>query len=352
MALIDWMNWIGQRRRLRAIGVPLHWAVMQLPLSTLIRIAGRRMVAASAGAPAVLLTHVGMEGALKDPRLLYEAMRFTVKDMGLDAVCLIADLSLEAEACGCQLQFSERALPMVMSHPLQGSDDPKLPKVPDPYHDGRMPVFLETMRLIKRNHSMIRVAVVTGPFTLATHLRGTEIYLDTVMNPELAKRILEYCTKVNIAYAGALIEAGADMIILAEPAGSQLSAAAYEEFSQAYSKRVIGALTRPCILHVCGKAGHIAEKMCESGAVGISVDDVDFPSLLRRAPRDIVVMGNIGTLTLLSSSPEEVATQTAELLRSARDRKEFVALPGCDLAPETPFENIRAFVRTAQACRP
>lgn len=348
MPLIDCMNWIGRRKRFRPVGVLLHWAAMKLPFSTLTRIAGRRMVSAVAGAPAVLLTHAGMEDALKDPKLLYEAMRFTVEEMGLDTFCLIADLSLEAEACGCKLQFSERGLPMVVSHPLQGADGPEALSMPDPYRDGRMPAFLETMRRIKRNYAMIRVAVVTGPFTLATHLRGTEIYLDTAANPEMAKRVLEYSTKVLIAYAEALIESGADMIILAEPAGSQLSAAAYDEFSQAYSKRIIGALPKPCILHVCGKAGHIVEKMCESGAVGISIDDVDIRSLFRRAPRHVVVIGNIGTLTLLRSSPEEVSTQTAELLHSAGDRREFIAAPGCDLAPETPLENIEAFVRTAR----
>jgi uroporphyrinogen decarboxylase len=59
--------------------------------------------------------------------------------------------------------------------------------------------------------------VASGPFTLANHLRGTEIYLDTQLNVEGAKLILEYCTQVGIAYAQALIEAWADMIFLAPP---------------------------------------------------------------------------------------------------------------------------------------
>jgi uroporphyrinogen decarboxylase len=322
---------------------------MKLSFAALTRVAGRRMVGASAGAPAVLLTHASMEGALKDPKLLYEAMRFTVEAMGLDTFCLIADMSLEAEACGCQLRFSDGDIPMVVSHPLQGSDDPEALGVPDPHQDGRMPVFLETMRRIKRDYTMLRLAVVTGPFTLATHLRGAEIYLDTAMDPERAKLILEYCTKVATAYSEALIEAGADIIILAEPAGSQLSAAAYDQFSQAYSRRIISAMARPCILHICGKAGHIVEKMWESGAAGISVDDVDLPSLIHRAPRHVVIVGNIGTLTLVSSSPEEIRAKAVAMLDSGRDRKEFIAAPGCDLAPDTPLENIQVFVQTVKA---
>jgi uroporphyrinogen-III decarboxylase len=138
------------------------------------------------------------------------------------------------------------------------------------------------------------------------------------------------------------------MIFLAEPAGSQLSLAAYDEFSQAYSRRIIAALARPCILHVCGKTGHIVDRMCESGADGISIDDVDLASLLHRAPKHVVVIGNIGTLTLATSTPDKIRTQTLALLDSAAGRKEFIAAPGCDLAPDTPLENIKAFVQTVK----
>jgi uroporphyrinogen decarboxylase len=345
---IDSMNWIGRRKWLRPVGVPLHRTSAGLRLSTLTRIAGRRMVTASAGASAVLLCHLNMERTLKEPKLLYQALRFTVEEMGFDTFCLGTDLSLEAEACGCRLRFSPNDLPIVVSHPLEESGDPDALRVPDPHHDGRMPVFLETMRQVARNCTMANAAVVIGPFTLATHLRGSEVYLDIGMDSGKAKPILEYCTAVIIAYAQALIKAGADTIILAEPAGSQLSRAAYGRYSQAYSRRIISALPRPCILHVCGKTGHIVERMCESGAVGISIDAVDIPSLTRGAPKDVVIIGNLAPLTLLRASPEEVRAHTTVLLDSVGDREEFIASTGCDLAPGTPLENIQAFVRTVK----
>jgi uroporphyrinogen-III decarboxylase len=123
MTPIDLLNWVGCRRRLRPLGVVLHWLALRVRLSTLVRCAGRRLVTASAGAPAILLTHPSMEGALKDPALLYEAMRFSVEEMKLDALCLVADMSLEAEACGCLVQYNDRDLPMVISHPLEGDGD-------------------------------------------------------------------------------------------------------------------------------------------------------------------------------------------------------------------------------------
>jgi uroporphyrinogen-III decarboxylase len=48
------------------------------------------------------------------------------------------------------------------------------------------------------------------------------------------------------------------------------------------------------------------------------------------------------------SSPEGIKEETSTLLDIVKDRKEFIIAPGCDLAPNTPLENILAFVRTAK----
>jgi uroporphyrinogen-III decarboxylase len=39
------------------------------------------------------------------------------------------------------------------------------------------------------------------------------------------------------------------------------------------------------------------------------------------------------------------------LLDGALDRKEFIAAPECDLAPETPLENVKAFVQAVKSDR-
>ena len=352
MALIDLLNWVGRRKYLRPVGVLLLWIATKLRFSTLIRVSGRRIVSASAGAPAVLLTDKSMRDALSNPKLLFEAMKFTIAKMDLDVFCLIADMSLEAEACGCQIQFHDKNLPTVISHPVKTSDDVMKLKVPDPYRNGRMPVFLETMKLAKDSYTILKIAVIIGPFTLASHLSGKEIYLDIRKNPEKVQLLLNYCQKVIVAYGQALIEAGADMIIIAEPIGSQLSPAAFKEFSQPYTKKIINMLTKPCVLHICGKTSHIIEDMCETGAVALSIDDVDISSIIERVPTEIVLIGNINTLSYLRSSPEEIKRETGKLLDLVKGRKEFLVAPGCDLAPETPFENIFSFVQTVKKYKP
>jgi hypothetical protein len=96
--------------------------------------------------------------------------------------------------------------------------------------------------------------------------------------------ILKYGEKVILRYAQALIEAGADILLIAEPAGSQLSLPTYEGFSLAHTKRIIASLKRPCVLHACGNAGHLVQKMCSSGAAALSLDDIDMNMVITNVP--------------------------------------------------------------------
>ena len=348
MNLIDLMNRVGQDKRFGPLGRLMLLGARKIRLSVMCRIAGRRLVSAFAGAPAILLTHSTTKDALNDPELLYKAMTYTVREMKLDTLCLFADMSLEAEACGCQVQFDEINVPMVTTHPVATIDDLATLKVPDPYRDGRLPIFLEVMRLMKKNYNILKIGEVIGPFTLATQLGGMGIYTETRRDPQKVEAILDYCEKVIIRYAQALIEVGADIILIAEPSGSQLSAAGYKNFSLASTRRIVSSLTRQCILHVCGKSDHLIEEMCQSGAEALSVDDVDIASLIKCVPDNIAVIGNISPLKFVQNSPEEIKNETINLLEAIERRKEFFVAPGCDLAAQTPLENILSFTKVVK----
>jgi uroporphyrinogen-III decarboxylase len=88
--------------------------------------------------------------------------------------------------------------------------------------------------------------------------------------------------------------------------------------------------------------------MCQSGAVALSVDDVDMSQLIKIVPDSIVIIGNISPLKFAKSSPEAIESETSNLLETVKTRKEFLVAPGCDLAPQTPLENILSFVKTAR----
>jgi uroporphyrinogen decarboxylase len=348
MKLIDLLNWVGTHKLFRPLGKLLLFAFAITPFSRVARMAGRRMVSAFAAAPAALQSGSTIREALHDPSAFYKTLIYTIETMKLDTVCLFADMSLEAEACGCQVQFEDEILPSIKSHPVNSIEDiGKLP-IPDPYRDGRMPVFLETMRRLKKNLTVITIGEISGPFTLATSLGGTDVYADVRKDKRKVEALLQHCEKVLIRYGRALSDAGADMILVAEPSGSQLSKAAYEQFSLPFTRNIIRSLELPCILHICGNAGHIVEKMVQSGAAALSLDDVEITEVLKTVPPSIVIIGNISPRIFYMNTPKEIEIATSNLLEAVKNRKEFLIAPGCDLAPQTPLENIRIFTETVK----
>src|SRR5512145_1015751 len=115
-----------------------------------------------------------------------------------DGQPVLFDLQIEAEILGCQLAWAQFAPPAVASHPLAANPD--LPrKLPEP-GDGRLPLALETMRAMKRQvgERTALYGLICGPMTLASHLRGTEIFMDTFDNPDFLYALIAYCCDVNL----------------------------------------------------------------------------------------------------------------------------------------------------------
>ena len=345
---IDVLNWSGTRPKVKFPGRVLLDAVLRYGFNRLPGIAGRRLVSAVAGAPAIQLTAGDTGKALQDTDQLVRAAEFTVREMHLDTICMVADLSLEAEACGCQVQYYQRDMPAVLTHPVRQLEDVLSLKIPDPEHEGRMPVILEVMSRLKQKYALIKVATVTGPFTLALQLCGGAIYADAIKDPGKVDGVVKYAAKVVTRYSQALAGRGVDILIIAEPAVSQLSPRLYERFAQPFIKDIAGRVKKPVILHICGKAEHLVKFMPESGCAAFSVDQVDMGRLAADLPRSLILVGNLSPELLRRGTTGEIETKTRELLRQTAARKEMIIAPGCDLAPDTPLENILAFVNTVK----
>ena len=349
MALVDILNYAGKRKKLRPAGLILHGFATHFRLSTLVRLAGRRLVTAPSGSAVLSLAGNDFTATLSDPVELYRAMKYGIETLDFDIFVLMVDLSVEAEVLGCELKFHPHNVPDVVSHPVKTLEDAKNLRLPDPMRDGRMPVFLKALELITANYTLLKSATVIGPFTLASHLIGSEIYLDMRKNREKVKATLEHCQRFATIWGRALAQAGADYIAIADPAASQLSPQLYEEFSQPYTTNLIRSLPRPCVLHVCGKAGHLIGKMAQSGAVGLSIDEVDIAKAIDQVPRNVVILGNIGPIRIKLRAAEEIRAETLALLDVVKSRREYIVCAGCDLAPETPKENIISFIEAVRS---
>jgi uroporphyrinogen decarboxylase len=90
-----------------------------------------------------------------------------------------------------------------------------------------------------------------SPYTLACYMvegSGSDDFstLKAMLyaRPDLVHRILEINARAVTDYLNAQIEAGAQVVMLFDTWGGNLSTAGYEEFSLAYARRVIAGLRR------------------------------------------------------------------------------------------------------------
>jgi len=358
---IDIFAAFGRSDKLRLLHRPLGLTMPHLMgilnrkmICGVIGLAGRRIAAPSCGSPATQLTGTTIKKNLCDGRVMFETIASAVTTWRMDGDFTFSDLTVEPEACGCAIEMPENSLPYVLTHPVGSVEDLRAMRVPDPYTDGRMPVFVECVSLLSRRFSLLTIAGGSGPFTLAGELMGTEnAAMATIEDPGFLEEVLEFCLEVNLRYLEALSKAGAEAILLGAPTAAILSPSSFRRFSGLYIKRLVEELKRPLILHTCGNASHLIEEMCATGALGISLDGpTDLEDAAGRMTPHTLLVGNLDPVEVfLGMDAEGVRERTRDMLAGMRGFPYYVAASGCDLSPLTPTENIEAFLDTVRSYR-
>ncbi len=295
------------------------------------------------------------EEILKDPDKLLEALLEVDKLYMPDGIPVVFDLQIEAEILGCDLLWSKENPPSVKSHPL--SEDRTIPcrcKIPT-RDSGRLPLILDTMRRLKAKigPKTALYGLVCGPFTLASHLRGTNIFMDMIKDPAYVKDLVDFCTEVCIRLSDLYIEAGMDVIAVVDPLVSQISPRHIEAMlSEGFSAVFDFIRSRDALscFFVCGNASKQIEVMCKMGPDGISVDEnVDLKAAKEITDRyNITIGGNIPlTTTMLWGTQQDNMKAVIDILDSM-DHHNLIISPGCDMPYSTPPENT---VAVAQAVK-
>ncbi|MDZ7262884.1 MAG: uroporphyrinogen decarboxylase family protein [candidate division KSB1 bacterium] len=320
-------------------------------LKNLANTLNRPLVIPLMGYPGIQLTH----STIKQNEFNWGLHFWTIHELAQrfqpDAIFFMMDLAVEANALGLPVRFPLDESPTV-EYPLvkQLTDLYQFLSL-DPLKDGRVMAFIETMKLMKQVIDIPKGAYVIGPFTLAGLLMGAnEVALATILEPGLVIGVLEFCTSVINRYAQALVAAGADIVAILEPTAVMLSPDAFWKFSGQFIKRIIEQIPVIPVLHICGNTTHLIPSMVQTGAQGLSLDAmVNFPKVIQTVPETVFLIGNIDPVrVMLRGTPQQVREETSRLLEQMRPYPNFILSTGCDLPPETPLENIEAFMEVGK----
>ncbi len=264
-----------------------------------------------------------------------------------DGLPITFDLQMEAEILGCQLHWADDGPPSVMDHPLESK---ALSDLPDYSTDqGRFPIVAEAMTRLKTaiGEDTALYGLITGPFTLAMHLRGNELFIDMYDDDEAIGALLDYCVGICEQTAAFYLENGADVIAVVDPMTSQISPDHFKEFVAPGLNRTFDFIREKgglSSLFVCGDATRNLEKMSQTTCDNLSIDEnisLDYLRELAEA-NGKSFGGNLKLTTVLLLGTTTDAKLDAIRCIDACGEKGFVLAPGCDLPFTVPPENLQA----------
>lgn len=306
-----------------------------------------------AGVHAGKLIGVKADKFLQNVDLLVEGLLRVNSLYQPDGQPVLFDLQIEAEILGCELRWAADAPPSVASHPLKEAGE--IPSHIPRKEEGRIPLALEAMRRMKTavGATTALYGLVTGPFTLAAHLRGTDIFMDMLDDAVYVKGLLQYTNEVAKTMARYYSEAGMDVIAVVDPMISQISPDHFQEFMRdPFSKLFIHikSLGAYSSFFVCGNATANIEPMCRTRPDCIAVDEnVHLPHAKEITDRyGIVIGGNLPLTTVMLLGTQEDNMKAVLDLMDSLTPGSWIVSPGCDMPYDTPIENC---VAIAQAVR-
>lgn len=285
---------------------------------------------------------------LRSADLIVEGQSRAAREYQADGVPVVFDLQVEAEVLGCDLDWPGDGPPSVISHPLEL--DPDLGGLPEfDTGGGRLPVVLEATRRLRDaiGDDAALYGLITGPFTLALHLRGNMIFLDMYDDPERVNALLDYCADIASRMAKLYVENGADVVAVVDPMTSQVSAEHFEAFVSAAADKVFDAIHEADALgsfFVCGDATRNLEAMARTRCDNMSVDENISLEYLRELGETYgkSIGGNLRLTLSLLLGTSDTCRRDAIRCMDACGTRGFVLSPGCDLPWGVPPENLKA----------
>lgn len=293
-----------------------------------------------------------------DCRVLVEGQLRVAEEFDLDYVNTMSDPACEAADCGAAVVYPADSPPTVDEANALLASAAAMPSLamPDPGTGPRMRNRLEAIAMLKRRAGeRLAEGWIEGPCAEAADLRGlNRLMLDFYDNPGFVTELFEWVLELELRFARAQVDAGAEMIGIGDAAASLVGPRIYSEVVWPYEKRMVEgvrALGARVRLHICGNTRRILEGM---GALRCDLVDIDFLTPMAEARAhmrpDQALLGNIDPVRVLrNGTPEEVHDAIARCHQDAGPR--YIVGAGCEVPRDTPDANMRAMVEYARQTR-
>ncbi|MHA1151889.1 MAG: cobalamin-dependent protein [Alphaproteobacteria bacterium] len=332
------------------------------------------------GVPFIAQMHefsMAMNGARGD-RFYTDAETFvrgictTARDFGFDTPSFVWDAyNIEAEALGARLVLFEDMAPALdNAAPLIASDaDLARLEGPAPARDGRMPMVMEILHLVKEYTGQRPALGFCAPFTMAAHLMTFEnLIVQITKNPAFVHRVLDFIVdQVLVPYCD---HAHALFPDLPGYDGSDATASLpfitqemQDEFALAPIRRLQGRVALPCHVDNWWGDSYTRDKtrfwdnklLATPGYFKIQDPDLwkvglEDPLAFARERDKPVILGVDNNL-FQNGPVEEIEKRIHEYMAAIEAQSGRGAVYFCSLSAVTPREHVEAAVAAAKSFR-
>lgn len=310
--------------------------------------------------PAAREAGISMEQYRRDPEAIARVHLQAIETYRYDCVLIDLDTTLLAEAMGAPSDASGDAPGHIAGPAITDLEAVDSLRVVDPNKDGRIPVLLEAIRILRKavgNSVAIRGNCDQGAFSLACLLRGNEDFLMDLIEepyaPELFK-LLEVCYQSHLAVHRAVMAVGADFTSLGDSfSGPDVVAPAmFDTYARPYAERLVRELHTDdifTVIHICGNTNTLFPSLQTLPYCGFEIDYKTDAKLAKATiGREHVLFGNIDPSGVIGrGTVETVRESTRQLVEQWKPNGRFILNAGCAIPAGTPPENIHAFVQSA-----
>ena len=288
----------------------------------------------------------------KTPELCAQVTLMPVKEFGVDAAVLYADIMLPLEGMGVSLEIQPDIGPII-HNPIRTMQDVNALRIIDA--EEATPFVMQAIRLVSREleGKQAVIGFSGAPFTLACYLIEGRPSRDYALakslmygQPKIWHALMNKLTEVVSRYLLAQISTGVDAVQLFDSWVGSLSPSVYRQFVQPYSQRIFETIKQtgtPAIHFGTGTAS-LLELMAEAGGDIISIDwRMDLDTAWERIGYDRGIQGNLDP-TLLLTPWNVIEKGMQDVLQRAANRPGHIFNLGHGVLADTQPDMLRKLV--------
>jgi uroporphyrinogen decarboxylase len=285
----------------------------------------------------------------KSPELCAEVTLMPVRELGVDAAVLFADIMLPLEPMGVDLRIEPEVGPII-ERPIRSAADVAALR---PFDPAAVSFTHEAIRIVRRELGGEAgvIGFAGAPFTLACYLIEGRPSRDYAIakafmyrEPAAWHDLLDRLATMTAAALRAQVAAGADVVQLFDSWVGGLGPADYRTYVQPHVRRIFDALTDVPTIHFGTGTAALLEDLAAAGGDVIGVDHrVSLGAAWDRIGADRGIQGNLDAARVLAGW-EATRTGAAAVLAEAEGRSGHVFNLGHGVLPASDTDILRRLV--------